>query len=466
MRVVAPVLTLAMLMTSVVAAQRPAAAVDFVPVERVVERLMSANGVPGAAVAIVRGDSVLYARGFGVASAESREPVTADMLFQVGSTSKMFTAAVVSILAGEGVLDLRREIGAHITGLDPALARLDAHHLLSQSAGLRDEPGNYGLQEESGLGTLARTWTGSHAILPQGTVFSYSNAGYALAGLLAESAARRPFADLVRERLFTPLGMTRSTYRPLEALTYPAAVGHAPPPDRPPDAPAAVVRPYANNTGLWPAGFAYTSASELARLVIALLNQGRIDGRMAIPQAVVRHMFTRHIAVPNVFERAGYGYGLFLGPYRGLESAWHDGQMPGFGAMVRMIPARREAVIVLLNRSNVRSDPVVDAAFDVLGVVAPAAAVNAAPELSLRASDMAPLVGRYENRLVVELFERDGALYRRFGGQEQRVYRIGPNRYTVDPQRRARPMEFDIVPAANGRPAYVTLFLWALSRQP
>ncbi|HJU65586.1 MAG TPA: serine hydrolase, partial [Gemmatimonadaceae bacterium] len=295
--------------------------------------------------------------------------------------------------------------------------------------------------------------------------FSYSNPGYALAGLAAQEAAKRPFAELVRERVLVPAGMVRTTYHPPQQATA-MAVGHSPPPNAPPNAEARPVRPYANDTRFWPAGYAFTSASELARFAIAIMNRGRIDGRQALPADAVRAMLTRHMAVPNIFESAGYGYGLFLGPYRGERSAWHDGQMPGFGAMVRLLPDRRLGVIVLLNRSGVRSDRIVDVAFDALGVTATAPDPPVPrPLVAMSAAEMARITGRYENRFTVELLTRDGALYRRWFGQEARIYRVGEQRFTVDSTRVNRAAEFSIVPARAGAPAYVQLFLWAFPRR-
>jgi CubicO group peptidase (beta-lactamase class C family) len=426
---------------------------------------MQQHGVPGAAVAVVRGDSVIYARGFGVASSDSALPVTPDMLFQAGSATKMLTAALIATLASQRTLRLDAPIGRYVSGLAPALARVTAHQLLSHSAGIRDEEAASGSHDESALASYARTWTDAYAILPPGIVFSYSNPGYALAGLVAQEAAGRPFADLVREHVLAPVGMDRTTYRPASRKATGIAVGHSPPPGAPPNAEARPVRPHANDTRFWPAGYAFTSARDLARFAIALMNGGRIGDRQALPTETVTSAFTRHIEVPNVFQHAGYGYGLFLGPYRGEPSAWHDGQMPGFGALIRLLPDRRLGVIVLLNRSGVRSDAIVDAAFDALGVPRPAPVPPARkPIVAMTAADGARLAGRYENRFTVELVARDGALYRRWFGREQRVYRVSDRRFTVD-STGANPLdEFSIVGGTGGRQDYVQLFLWAFPR--
>ena len=89
-----------------------------------------------------------------------------------------------------------------------------------------DEPDEYGPQGEEGLAAYARTWTSEYCLLPPGRAFSYSNSGFALAGLALQEADKKPFADVMRARVLDPLGMPRTTFRPTEAMTWPLAVGH------------------------------------------------------------------------------------------------------------------------------------------------------------------------------------------------------------------------------------------------
>jgi hypothetical protein len=178
-------------------------------------------------------------------------------------------------------------------------------------------------------------------------------------------------------------------------------------------------------------------------------------------------MTGRHVRVPSLFDRTSYGYGLFVGPYRGSTSVWHDGQMTGFSAYARMIPEKRLGVVVLLNRSGVRMERIVDAAFDALGVSRPPESPPAAkPAIAMDPAEMQGYVGRYENRFPVEITLRDGALYRTWFGQQQQVYKIGEQLFTVDSARLNRRAEFMMVPAAPGRPAYVHAALWASVKVP
>ncbi|HJU74169.1 MAG TPA: serine hydrolase [Gemmatimonadaceae bacterium] len=451
---------------SVVAAQTVRGDSAFAAFERFAGAFLAEHKVPGAAIAIVRNDSIVFAKGFGVTSMDSGAPVGPETLFQLGSASKMFTAALIAELVAQGKLDVRAPVARYVAGLSPAIGARTLHDLLTHSSGLKDEPGGNGSQDESALAAYARTWPDAFALLPAGTVFSYSNQGYALAGLVGQEVTRQPFADLVQERVFQPLGMTRSTYRPRVALTFPIASGHAVPGGGPPAGDAQVVRPFDNDTRIWPAGYAYASAHEVARFMLVMLNGGVVDGRPALRGNTITAMTTGHVRVPNIFDGARYGYGLFVGPYRGLQSVWHDGQMTGFSSYVRMIPPRRLGVVTLLNRSGIRMERLIDAAFEALGVSAQPAAASVPAELSMDVAEMAKYVGRYENRFPVEITLRDGKLHRGWFGQSQRIYKIGEQRFTVDSTRRNRGAEFGIVPAAGDRPAYVHAALWAFVRRP
>src|SRR5712692_2249909 len=195
-----------------------AVAPDFNSIDAAARQFMSNTKTPGVAVAIVRGSDVVYAKGFGVASLDAPSPVTADTLFQIGSLTTVFTAATILSLAAQGKIRLDVPVGNYVSGLNPSIARLTASQLLSHTAGLKDEPAEYGSHDERAFAEYPRSWTSAYAILPPGTTFSYSNPGFTLAGLMVQEAAGEPFPQLVEERVFTPLSMKHSTFRPTVAI--------------------------------------------------------------------------------------------------------------------------------------------------------------------------------------------------------------------------------------------------------
>jgi CubicO group peptidase (beta-lactamase class C family) len=434
--------------------------------ERATADVMRATRTPGVQVVVVRGDSVVYARGFGVADIETGAPMTPDLLAQVGSLTKPFTAALVLTVAQRGTLSLRAPISRVVTGLRPKFGVLTVSQLLSQTAGLGDREGSYGTSDEGALLRAARELPDSVAFLPPGLSFSYSNLGFALAGLAAQEATKQPFADLMRDRLLRPLGMTKATMRPLEAATYPRAQGHK---LTAKGDSVVIVRPIADDTRIWPAGYLYTSAREASRFLIALMNQGRVGGQQAVAAGVADSMLATHVALPGMPNATRYGYGMFLDTLRGHESAWHPGSMPGFSTLVRMIPAQRVGVVAIANRDEVRMDRVAEAALEdalrPLGVPfsapTPVAARLPQPATGVKLADY---VGTYTNRFPFELrLEGGGLVLRRFGA-ELPVVPLGRDTFAVQAPGASTVDRFVVIPAKGARPAYGQMFLWTFPR--
>src|SRR6266404_6967106 len=112
--------------------------INFSELEATVNEELKATNIPGAAVAVVIGDRVVFAKGFGVSDIETGAPVNSDTLFRIASTTKMLTAAAAVALAQQGKLELSAPIGKYLPGLSPKLASVTMHQLLSHTAGIRD----------------------------------------------------------------------------------------------------------------------------------------------------------------------------------------------------------------------------------------------------------------------------------------------------------------------------------------
>lgn len=424
---------------------------------------MAKLNLPGAAVAVVVGDKVVWAKGFGVANVETGVPVTPDTLFQVGSVTKSFTAAAVLSAAAEGVLALDRPIASYVTGLAPCVGAPTLRQLLSNSGGIMDEPDEFGPQGEEGLGAYQRTWTSEYCLLPPGRAFSYSNSGFSLAGLALQEAEHKPYADLVRARVLTPLGMPRSTFRPTEAMTWPLALGHRIGRDA---TPTAVVRPLANDARLWPAGTIYSTANEMARFTIALLNDGMIDGKQVLPKGVAERMRTAVVDIPPLGER--YGQGMFLR----ARNIGHDGTMTGYIAHYALEPERRMAMVLLTNGDIGNPQPLIDAFRPAALSAAGARDPGPAPTPPLKAQELttaqsAGYVGTFRNprRFTVQVVSEKGALVlKRFNRDFPMVF-VGDGRFTVDlPRGGKETVAFGL--GADGTADYLQMNVWALARVP
>lgn len=420
---------------------------------------MKAMGIPGAAVAVVKGDRPVFATGLGVASAETGGAVTADTLFRLGSTTKMFTAAALVGLSLEGRLDLHQPVGRYIPQLNPRVGEVTAAQLLTHTAGLADEAPMFGLHDESALGEGVRQWTEARFFTAPGRIYSYSNPGYWLAGYLAERIAGKPFATVLEERLFRPLGMSRTTFRPLVAMTWPLAQGHEGGPKRA----AGVIRPAADNAGSWPAGSMFSCVNDLARFAIAFLNEGVLEGRRVLPRELIRELFEPRVAIPGSADR--YGYGLRSGEFRGVKTVSHGGSRAGYGSFIRFAPAERVAIITLANLTGQQMARTQEKAASLL---LPVTAVPQRPAevLPLSEPEMRRCAGVYGNGEVRrELLLKNGRLYLRQNRREVPVARTGVGRFRTQPPNGGPGAEFVLVEGKDGNIEFLHMGGRAARRQ-
>jgi CubicO group peptidase (beta-lactamase class C family) len=438
----------------VVQPQRP----DFGELDRVALAELKERGTPGAAVAVIKDDQVIYAKGYGVASIETGAPVMPEMLFRLGSTTKMFTAAALVTLAAQGKLKLDEPLSNSVKGLHPALARVTAHQLLSQSAGLRDFAATIVSNDDAALGQQVRAWREDAFFTEPGRIYSYASPGYWLAGLLAEEVGGKPYADVMADLLFKPLGMSRTTLRPAVAMTYPMTMGHGVVGQGQAQSQAEVIRPAFNNVAMWPGGSIYSNVGELARFVIAMLDGGRLDGKQVLSPLVVEKLPAPHVALPGAPD-VHYGYGLISYRARGVRVVTHGGASTGYGSTIQLVPEHRFAVIVLTNRSGETLPQTRDKALELV-LSRRAAEPEAAPEpRPLSEAELRGYTGIYSHApRTWEVFMKEGKLYLRHEGAEQSLTNVGQHTFSYG----ARRLVF--VPGADGEAQHLFMGLYAASK--
>jgi hypothetical protein len=188
----------------------------------------------------------------------------------------------------------------------------------------------------------------------------------------------------------------------------------------------------AHDTRLWPAGYVFTTAADLARFAVALLGDGRIDGRTALRAETPRAMLAPHAELPNLYDDGRYGYATFQFTMRGHRVAEHPGSMVGSAALLRMVPAAQFAVIAL---SNAETPPVrtAEAAMEVmLPLTAAVPFTSDGAPIAMTPAERSSLAGRYENRgQFVLSVERDELVLRQNDGQALPVSKVGPNRFVA-----------------------------------
>lgn len=414
---------LAVFLIAISAANIPAQP-NLAELEKVIEAELADSKTPGAAVAIVVGEKVVFAKGFGKVSSENGLAVTPDTLFRMGSTTKMFTAASLVTLAASGKIKLDTPIGNYVKGLSPKVAALTAHQLLSQSSGMRDFAALVTTNDDAGLGQNLRQFKDDALFTDPGKVYSYSSPGYWLAGLATEEINGKPYADSLAELLFKPLGMTRSCVRPLDAMSYPLALGH-----NITGGDAVVIRPVFNNAAMYPGGSMYSSANELARFALAMVNGGKIDGQQALAPMVAKNLPKRQFPLAGD-ETAFYGYGLLGSEQQGVNIVSHGGVSRGYGSTIEFAPDHKYAIIVLAN-SNGQTLPKTrqKARAMFLPIVLPGRGMDS-PQPDLTPGELTRFSGKFSHAPQTwETFAKDGRLYLRNDGKEFELKRVGANMF-------------------------------------
>ena len=443
-------------------AQPPTPALDTAALLTAFRAEMRALHAPGAALAVVVGDRIALERGEGVTSVEGGVAVTPETLFRIGSTTKMFTGLTALRLAADGRLRLDRPVGDYARGLAPSIGRLTLHQLLTHSAGLANEGAGNGPHDDAALGRRVHGWGEELFFAEPGAIYSYSSPGYWLAGYAIEQAAGGWYADVVDSLVLTPVGMTRSAFRPLDAFTHPVALDHR----VGPDGRAAVVRPFPDDATTWASGSLFSSAHELGRFLVALLNDGRVEGRQLLPAAVVRALREPHVPIPGT--DCSYAYGLQVCDEGGVRVVSHAGFRGGTGSIVSFVPERRVGVVVLSNRNGGIMGRTERRALALLAGVESEPGPEPSATRRFDAAARARLAGLYVNGPdTLHLIDRGDSLVYRYGDAEQPT-RPGRTAGEVlvlgaggDPEQR-----FVALPAEGGPVEYLHDGLSAFRRQP
>lgn len=376
--------------------------------------LAAEHGVVGASLAIVQGDDLLEAA-TGVLSTRTAQPVTTDSVFQIGSITKVWTATLAMQLVDDGLLDLDAPIIRYLPDValaDPELTQqVTARHLLAHTSGIAGD-----FFPDTGRGddclerfvALMADLPASH---PLGATMSYCNAGYVLLGRLVEVLRGATWDDVLRERLFQPLGLEAAGTLPEEALLWGAATGHV----TPPGAASPVVAPMwglARNAG--PAGLIHARARDVVAFARMHLADGVTAGRSRVlsPESA-RAMRTPQVPVPDRWTFGdSWGLGWILPEWDGRRLLAHDGSTLGQAAFLRALPGRPDLVAALLTNGGESRELYQDLFAEVFEELA---AVRIPPRLEPVTTappiDPSAYVGRYERESMThEVVLRDGEL--------------------------------------------------------
>lgn len=382
--------------------------------EKVVE-LKEQWHIPGVAVGVLHNGQE-QAAGFGVTNVDHPLTVDAATLFQIGSITKTLTGTVIMRLVEAGKLDLDTPVRTYLPELrladETVAAQVTPRHLLTHLGGW---VGDYFEDTGAGDNALARyvaRLVELEQLTPLGSIWSYNNAGFYLAGRLIEAVTGQSYEAATKQLVLDPLGMTHSFFIPADVMTYRFAVGHYVTPNGP-----QVARPWALARAAHPAGGLVTTIPELFKYARLHISGGKTaDGTQLLASETVTQM---QAPQAEVDLRGGHmGLTWFLRDVGGTPIMYHGGGTNGQITLLTLAPARQFAVAVLTNANlgGMLANEITKLALThYLGVSEPEETPQTRDEASLQ-----PYTGRYstamnevevtasEGRLILQLIPKGG----------------------------------------------------------
>lgn len=323
-----------------------------------VNRAFDAELAPGAAVAVVVGDEVVYLGGVGVTDLDTGQPVTPESVFYIASVTKSFVGMLAAVLEDEGAIRLDQSLAELMPALQLSTplesGSITVEQLLTHTHGIASDGGGIAAR-------LAYTGVWDRPLLvdrleaaapaESGTDFAYSNVGYNVFGLALEERLESSWQDLLYWKVLKTLGMNSTT--PHVTRVDPSALAH---PHRiEPSGPVRV--PFGkSDSNMHSAGGLMTTAADLARWMRANVGQGVVDGQAVLPARVVASAHRPRVEGAESsyqgFRREEYGLGVHLGTYDGERFMHHFGGFSGFHAHVSYMPDHGIGVAVLANTAG------------------------------------------------------------------------------------------------------------------
>jgi len=318
--------------------------------------------VPGLALALIKDGKVWMSEGFGTRDSKNKQRVTPDTLFAIGSSSKAFTATLVGIAVDEGKLKWDQPVKSYLPEFamhDPfASERMTPTDLLSHDSGLP----RHDLLWYNNQFTRKELFDRLKYLEPNKDfreVFQYQNLMFMTAGYLTGEVEGSSWEDLVRQKIFQPLGMASTNVSVTEsqktsdyALPYRYA-------DNDPEKTELKEIPFRNIDSVGPAGSINSNARDMSRWVLLNLNHGTYEGKTIVSKTQLSEIHSPHMVIRGgIFSQllsfpetpyVMYGMGWFIQPYRGHKLLHHGGNIDGFSAMVSFMPDDKTGIVILTN---------------------------------------------------------------------------------------------------------------------
>jgi len=336
-----------------------------------IEQLLQREHRPGLAIAVVEGNHVVYAHGFGVKRLGRDGPITTRSLFHMASITKPFVATSLMQLAEKGKVDLDAPVVHYLPYFrmaDERYRTITVRQMLTHSSGMPDvddyewDKPQY---DDGALERYVRSLSDRTLLFAPGEKFQYSNMAFEILGDVIAKVSGRSFDDYVQDQILTPLRMKDSTLLVRRADATLLTWGHElDEHDRP--FPSKVF-PY--NRIHSPSSNLHSNVLDMARWAMANMNHGELDGRRILQASAYELLWKRARDLggppPAPSRLSPVGLSWFIREYRETTMVGHSGGDTGYATDLAMLPEKKIAVVWMMNSDWRGSDGLTRAALDV-----------------------------------------------------------------------------------------------------
>jgi CubicO group peptidase (beta-lactamase class C family) len=329
-------------------------------IEKQFNSVLETTKAAGFAVAIVEGDKIIYAKGFGYSDYENKVPVNANTLFAIGSSTKAFTSALLGLLREDKKLSFDDNPRKHVPELEfynnDLNNNLIIKDLMRHSTGIPRHDGAWYYFPTHNKDSLLARLKYQEPFTGIRQQWYYNNFGFLAQGVITEKITGKSWEKNIEEHFFKPLGMNRSNTM-IEGMKSGsnAAFGYTLDADR-----TIEKTDYYDIAGMSPAGSINSSVNDMSKWLITWINDGKYKDEQIIPENYIKEAMSSQMVVaaglpskelPDA-QFANYGYGWFLHSYKGHYMVEHGGNIDGFSASVALYPSDSLGIVVLANQNG------------------------------------------------------------------------------------------------------------------
>jgi len=328
-------------------------------IDTLFNKILKDQQVAGFAVAVVKGDQVIYSKGFGYRDVESKKPVTPNTLFAIGSSTKSFTSALIGLQQKEGNLSFDGIATSYLPQLkfynDNMNNQITVRDMMCHRTGLSRYDLSWFVFNTSNRDSIIQRVRYMEPTAPVRSKWQYNNFMFLAQGMIVEKLTGKTWEQNIKEKFFNPLEMSRSNTNIFEFekdndASLPYSIN---------DKGTIEKIDYYNIDGMGPAGSINSSVNDMTHWLKVWINGGTYKGQEILPASYIREAASSQMVISGGLPEAdkdiylsNYGFGWMISSYRGHYMVEHGGNINGFSASVSFFPTDKIGIVVLTNQNT------------------------------------------------------------------------------------------------------------------